>query len=65
MMFFVEELSTALPNGNAKAKEFDIHTVPTVFVKGDAHPEILAIRGVPSKRKLIELIEISQGIRKI
>ena len=61
----VKNLSTALPEGNLKARKFNILSVPTVFVKGPGHEEILAIRGVPSKMKLNELLDISQGLKKI
>lgn len=62
---FVEELSTATPEGSKKAMQFQISTVPTVFVKGPMHNQILAITGVPSKEKLNELIDISQGKKEI
>jgi len=57
----VEELDTYSDEGSRKALQFQVMTVPTVFVNGPMHNEILAISGVPSKEKLNELVDISQG----
>lgn len=51
--------------GKSKAEEFGINAVPTIFVSGPKHNEILAFRGEPSKARLIEAIDISLGIKKI
>ena len=59
------ELSTVTKEGSEKAKAFQIYSVPTIFIKGPAVDEILAIRGVPSIEKLNELIDISLGLREL
>lgn len=61
----VQIASTATPEGIMLARKFEIFSVPTIFVKGDGHPEILAIKGTPSEEKLNELIDISLGKKKI
>ena len=54
-----------MPEGRRKAQQFEIYSVPTIFIKGPKHDEILAIRGNPSRERLRELIEISQGKKEI
>ena len=51
--------------GKTKAEEFGINAVPTIFVSGSGHNEILAFKGEPSKARLLEAIEISLGIKKV
>ena len=62
---FVDEINMALPEGMDKAKQFQVIITPTVFVKGPMHNEILAVAGTPSKARLNELIDISQGKKKL
>jgi len=61
----VRVISTATSEGISLAKKYEIYSVPTIFVKGDGHDEILAIKGIPSQKKLIELVDISLGNKKI
>lgn len=60
----VVELSTTTQEGIKKAQEFNVMTVPTIFVKGQEHNEILGFRGTPSKERLIKAVEISLGFKK-
>ena len=60
----VVELSTLSEEGRTKAQEFGVMSVPTIFVKGPKHGEILGFRGAPSKERLIKAVEISLGLKK-
>ena len=59
------ELNVATPEGSIKAREFEVFSVPTIFVRGPAVNEIMALKGIPSKEKLNELIDIGVGLKKL
>lgn len=52
----VVEHSAATEEGRKRAQEFNIQSVPTIFVSGPATKEILGFRGTPSKEKLLDAI---------
>jgi len=54
----VVEHSAATEEGRKRAQEFNIASVPTIFISGPKTKEILAFSGVPSKEKLIEAIYV-------
>jgi glutaredoxin len=63
--FIFREFNTFYPEGKERAKQFEVSSVPTIFVRGPGHDEILAITGTPSKGKLNELIDLSQGKKSL
>lgn len=50
--------------GSKRAREMQIMTVPTIFIKGPGSDETIGLRGVPSKKGLIKAINISLGNEK-
>lgn len=63
--FVLREFNTFYPEARERAKQFEVESVPTIFVRGPGHGEVLAIAGTPSKKKLNELIDLSQGIKSL
>lgn len=61
----VIERSTATSEGSARARRFKIMTVPTILITGPATNEVFGFQGTPSKKKVIEAIEMSLGKREI
>ncbi len=59
--FKFDEVSTSSPNGSKMAQKYGIMSVPTVFVKGPEHPEIIGLKGVPSERELNKSIDVCLG----
>lgn len=60
----VIETSTGTQQGHRRAEQFNIMTVPTVFVKGPKH-DIIGFRGPPMKKELLHAIDISLGLSKL
>lgn len=46
--------------GNKRASEFNIMSVPTIIVKG-SNPEVIGLRGLFSKKGLNKAIDVSLG----
>ena len=59
--FKVREISTSSPDGSKIAQQYGIMSVPTVFVKGPEHPEIIGLKGVPSEKELNKSIDVCLG----
>ena len=60
----VIEVNTATPHGQEKAKQMGIMAVPTIFVKGPAYPQVIGLKGLPSKKGLLKVVDISLGIEE-
>ncbi len=57
----VKEFNSATPEGREESQKRGILSVPTIFVEGPSHPETLGFQGAPSKKRLLQAIDISQG----
>lgn len=57
----VVETSTFTKEGQKRAREFEVRTVPTVFVTAQNNPDRIAFAGVPGERQLEKMINISLG----
>ena len=53
--------SSATEQGLQRARQFNIFSVPTIFVRGPKHNEILAFQGTPSEERLNKAINITLG----
>ncbi len=60
----VIETSTGTQAGHRRAEQFNIMTVPTVFVKGPKH-DIIGFRGPPMRKELIHAVDISLGLSSL
>jgi thioredoxin 1 len=61
----MREMNSVNLEVQSKMQEFQISSVPTIFIKGPGHGEILAMQGTPSKERLMELIDLSQGKKNL
>ena len=59
--FVAYENDTTSPEGKIKAQQFRVRFVPSLFIQGPGSKEILAFTGTPSKEKLLEMLDVSQG----
>ena len=57
-----KEYSTATKEGSRKANSYGIMSVPTIIIKGSK--EIIGLRGTPSREKLIESLDIADGLKE-
>ncbi len=57
----VVETSTFTNEGQKRAREFEVRTVPTVFVTSQSNPDRIAFAGVPGEKQLERMINISLG----
>jgi len=57
--------STSTEEGVERARQFNVFSVPTIFVRGPGHNEILAFKGAPSKERLNKAINITLGKEKL
>lgn len=63
--FTVKDYSMATKEGQKKAQEYGVMSVPTVFVKSDNYPEIIGHRGAPTKKDLNKSLDIALGLKTI
>jgi small redox-active disulfide protein 1 len=57
----VVETSTYTKDGQHRAREFDVRSVPTLFVTSQDNPDRIAFVGVPGENQLNRMIDISLG----
>lgn len=57
----VKEFDSGTPEGKVESMKHGIQSVPTIFVQGPKHPEVLGFRGAPSKKRLLQAVDITQG----
>ena len=57
-----KEFSTATKEGSRKANSYGIMSVPTIIIKGTK--EVIGLRGTPSRERLIESLEVADGLRE-
>ena len=53
------------PKGQRMARENSISTVPTIFIKGYAHPEVIGLRGLQNKETMDKYVDIALGKRNV
>ena len=55
------EISTATKNGQKKARELNVRSVPTLFITGPGYEDRIGHVGVPSRNALEKMIAIALG----
>ena len=53
--------NTGTSDGARRAQQFDVRSVPTIFVTGPGYPDRIGYIGVPSKDRLGKLVDIALG----
>ncbi len=57
----VEEFIVNTPEGNNRAKELDIKSVPMIFLQGMGKKDVFVFTGTPSKGRFLEAVRLSQS----
>jgi thioredoxin 1 len=63
--FELIEMSTMTPDGNENAKKYDVMTVPTFIILGNAFPDPIGLRGIQNKETMNKYIDIALGIKTL
>ena len=56
----VEEFIVNTPEGNNRAREMDVKSVPMIFLQGIGKKDVFVFTGTPSKERFLEAITKSQ-----
>lgn len=61
----LQQFDTWSEEGGAKAAEYGVTAVPSIFVSGKGIPQKVFLEGAPSKQDLLEAIEMAGGKRSV
>jgi len=61
----IVEYDTFTPQGSAKASEYGVTHVPTLFISGSGIPQKILLDDAPTQKDLLDAIEMAQGTKKI
>jgi len=59
--FTLEEISTISPDGERKARKFEVMSVPTFIIIGKGYPHPIGLRGNQSFKSMNKYLDLSYG----
>lgn len=62
--FKITETNTWSEKGKKRAELYNVRSVPTLFITGNAFPDRIGYVGAPSKEKLSKMLDIATGKAK-